>query len=1078
MAKKDKNRYLLPSERENQPETPKKERKGFKKVLKYTGVFFLAIVVTIAVGFAGALITGKFNPEKIYITELKINNQKEYVAISDNDVSYRCKIDFLPAEANQLVLTSKIITGSDLIEELPQVVAGQEFDIKFAKDEDGITKGGEIEIKFLDSSQSSYTTLKVLIDVGLHTNYVTVDSTGTEMEYDPTTKALSTKVPTTITKEYCEEIRISAVHDSMFNSYTGNWSESEQNSIANLNRLKKTILFYDEEDTSILGFGADNKLVVEENLGDDKYYKIRFLSPASSLEPFEFQLYIYKTYHMETLFSEELATSLLVAMKEGSYRAEDIDYATLNAFINAYVYNSASVESKDNFARYVNTNNGLIELLSSKVVSKGTENFKRALNDVLDYVFVGKRVLITVENVVVSDIVNTNTELKIKVLENNTYTIGDVKNTLGVSLATQVGDGETPADPQILFNNLRKLDIILCEKSTLTNITSTDWYNPESSYAYVGVPHYIIDLDGDGAQDDGDALYRRVDDSEEIELEKEIVDGEARWTLKTLSPTPTAGKYFLLYRYRNNDIKDYTITSNDGYSTTKYELKNDMWYSGSSMVKSANTLQTLRSALNDKYAVASIDVTWTKGKIEYNSNVNIKNSKSSTFVLNREDSIYTYDGTQQHRIDHGSSNGVYYTYNDNGEAYNEKGESILGRTFTIGEGSNNTENNVLINPLNEGEVLEYTMVKWFVPYYENIIGGVKKDEHGKKQVVFNDNQLNTAQFYFLPVLEKTYQDNTDGANNYNPIPTKVLLKSVEDSNILGGSVNYFMEIGTGNMSVRALNAMAEELDIPLYAVIIQTNIENEPYFENGDITEPEAEVKYTAPKIVTYHYVAYTYENESESGHVLNVKYYVESLKIYISGEGKNDSGYVGVSDTNIISVSPANGGSGSAQNGYFYISNIDLYNYSENVSKVDTKYPSEEVHLGNKVLLNDGINNLRNLKIALYNYYLGFASGTNKSYVITAAKDDYPGGNSVGMGSISLVSGGASAEKWDNWSIRYEIIASSIGGSDSYSYNFKVDYLDKNNAITPPVTQSASVNFYTQVKPDNIGIIQLKPGS
>ena len=206
MAKKDKNRYLLPSEREKEVETPKKERKGFKKILKYTGVFFLAVIATIAIGFGGALITGRFNPEKIYITDLTINNQKEYVAISDNDVSYKCKIDFLPAEANQLVLTSKVITGSELIEEMPQVVAGQEFEIKFAKDSEGITKGGEIEIKFLDSSQSSYTTLKVLIDVGLHTNYVTVDSTGTEMEYDPATKTLSTKVPTTITEEYCEDM--------------------------------------------------------------------------------------------------------------------------------------------------------------------------------------------------------------------------------------------------------------------------------------------------------------------------------------------------------------------------------------------------------------------------------------------------------------------------------------------------------------------------------------------------------------------------------------------------------------------------------------------------------------------------------------------------------------------------------------------------------------------------------------------------------------------------------------------------------------------------------------------------------
>jgi hypothetical protein len=225
--------------------------------------------------------------------------------------------------------------------------------------------------------------------------------------------------------------------------------------------------------------------------------------------------------------------------------------------------------------------------------------------------------------------------------------------------------------------------------------------------------------------------------------------------------------------------------------------------------------------------------------------------------------------------------------------------------------------------------------------------------------------------------------------------------------------------------------------------------------------------------VKTYHYIAYTYENESKSGHILNVKSYVESLNIFISGTGKNGSNYEEVSDTKTISISPSTGGAGTGVKGYFYVSNIDLYNYSENNSSSIT-YPSGDVYSGTKVMLNDAINDLRNDKIALYNYYQSFASGTNRSYIITATNANYPNGNAVGMGEITLISDGSDA--WYNWSIKYEIIASSIGGTDTYSYNFRIDYLDNNYSIKPPISQTTSVNFYTQVKPNSVGIIKLTP--
>jgi len=239
MSKKNKN---LITSAENANKTEKvKDNSTFKKILKFTGFFLLTIVAVVVIGIFGTWITGRFNPKKIYIQSLSINNQKEFVTISNNDKSYKTTISFEPAAANQLVLTPKIITGSDLIESMPTVKAGEEFEIVFAKDENGITKGGEIEIKFLDSTQSAYTTLKVLIDVGLHSNYIDITTNGTAVEKGEN-NTLTTNVLTAVKEESANVIKIKALHDAMLNSYHGNWSESDNNSVANLNRLKKMIL--------------------------------------------------------------------------------------------------------------------------------------------------------------------------------------------------------------------------------------------------------------------------------------------------------------------------------------------------------------------------------------------------------------------------------------------------------------------------------------------------------------------------------------------------------------------------------------------------------------------------------------------------------------------------------------------------------------------------------------------------------------------------------------------------------------------------------------------------------------------
>ena len=113
--------------------------KVFRKIGK---MLLLMLVVTVGAFGVGALITlvsGQFSPKKIYITSLSINGEREFVDISKNDKNYTLKVDYQPANANQLALTPKIITGSKLIEKIPSVTAGEEFTINFTKDDEDIT---------------------------------------------------------------------------------------------------------------------------------------------------------------------------------------------------------------------------------------------------------------------------------------------------------------------------------------------------------------------------------------------------------------------------------------------------------------------------------------------------------------------------------------------------------------------------------------------------------------------------------------------------------------------------------------------------------------------------------------------------------------------------------------------------------------------------------------------------------------------------------------------------------------------------------------------------------------------------
>ena len=1027
----DKNKdKILNAENANKKEKVK-GRSVWKKILKITGVFFLTIVVAIVVGIAGAWINGSFNPKKIYIQSLSIEGKKEHVSISNNDKSFKTTVKYLPEDANQLTLTAKVVTGADLIEEMPAVTAGEEFEIVFAKDENGITKGGEIEIKFLDSSQSAQATLKVLIDVSLNTNYIDITTNDLDIEYDEENDVLETNVLTTVREENANVIKIKASHDSMFNSYTGNWSESENNSAANLNRLKKMILQYNELDTSIQGFGANNRLMVEEVVGAEKYYMIKFLSPATTIEPFQLDIYIYKTYYMEKIFKEELVRDILDALESDTFSSNELNYSALNSFVNEYVYNDSSLEVKDNFAKFANNSTGLIELSTSKIKPVGKVFFVQALNDILDYVLIGKRILISVDNIVVSEILNTKNDspIQLGVLQNINYGVEEVHSNLGITLSSQ----EANADELVLLNNLKKLEIFLCEK-TEDVIDVTNVYN------YFSIGGYA---------------YKKVENNknEYFELTKTMEDGVARWNLKTLSPMPGYSEFYLVYRYRNYDLTTAVPNPSSSEDQTTYYFFDDMWHTfrGStytvypnSGTAGLNIYNKLADQLEDVYSASPIKITYTGGTINFNSEKNIVNATKTNFVLNNK--VYTYTTTNGiQEVNNGEKNGVYYSQ----------------RSYSAGTDA--SKNNVILTSNSATSEMEYTMVKWFVPYYANIVDYVE-----------GTTLEYDCKFYFMPVVETEYANNYNESEGeyYNPIPPKVRLKQVDSNSYFGSSSTYFMEIGTNNLTIEALNAMAGDLNIPLYAAIIQTNIEGEPYFindeEDPDIVVPNESAKFTSAKSIRYHYVSIT-DTGTGSGHSLRIDNYIDELNFYVSEGSGEDSGYVSSSIESKVSLA-------LDEVGYIYLSNLDLSTIVDGDGNIANDL-SSIYNEKNEVIIQDAIDNLRNNRIALYNYYTDFIDGKtiadrNISFYVT-----YSGSVPENENSTELT-----VEPFDttdfnkNNFIQIKIYCRGVatGGKHTYYVNATYSKDDTVANIKPPLSTDNNKLFFTAVESSNFGVFVL----
>lgn len=780
-----------------------------KKFFKFVLWGLLVVIGVAGVGALATVISGGFNPKKIYINSLSINGEKEYVTISQNSDSFTGRVDFLPADANQLTLTTVVVTGKNVITEVPAITAGQNFTLKFAKD-DNVVKGGEVEIKFVDSSNTAYATLKLLVDVQLTGDHISIESGVTDLGKATADNKLQAKVSLATTTP--NTIKISCDNKNMINSYKGSWSNSDSNTVINSSRMKK-MLYYVNDVKSI-----SISEVKSVNTDSEQYYLFNYYSTAttSTGSPAKLSVYIYRTYYMESVFTEDLFNSIVNSIENLDFSEQSLKYEQLNAFVNNYMYGACKPSQKEKLDKLINRSNGLVEFSVQNLYEDRLE----ALNEVLDFVFMHFDVEVSVKNIVVTKL-NAPSDLNYRVLQDVSYSV-DSLSDLGVSLSVETG-----TDPTVLRNELRKIDIFAVEEGTIADASSEKAKASESTSTtqYENVDYFTI----------GDKIYNvLLNNNDYFYITKSTDNGEATWNLKTILNTPSTKNYALVYRYRNNEIDEIVLYSHNK-TKTFYKDSDNIWFkaisedsgitysweqcvsgdadydafitdynkkqegetvititetrykyvgaeagkgksgwkqydtTGNAYVDVTDNISLLNPLFQDQFAVVPITIEYTQGTISYTST-------SEEFVLNTSTRIYKND-TNGNRVAETNLN--------------------YGSKRIVSSGSNSY---VTVSPIDgTSSEMEYKTIKWLVRAEDNVI--LKEGKSG-------DNTFSPDDYYykFLPAFDRTVDAEDSSKIIY--LPRVYTLKDANGNDVkIGGDTEatVFMELGTDDFNLIALN---------------------------------------------------------------------------------------------------------------------------------------------------------------------------------------------------------------------------------------------------------------------------------
>lgn len=614
-------------EQNNQEKKVKEKKGGFKKFLKISGFTMLGIVGIIGVAMGIALITGAYSKEKINILSLStstenlltVNSPAVYVGDNSAEVvvmsgeTLTATLSYTPDNANQKELSVQYRHGKNLLSNTPdKVTAGEKFSFTFKEN-----VGGEVEIRFVNSTKLVHFTLKVLVD-----NVVTDadielssdESSGFKVvelkkdDQDIDTLALSNS---RTDKRFVTARNGSAVKYITLQGKTVSSVAPKRGAVVFDDSIISTLSYKTpytiiNTDENRLKLDSDQNSYVK-NDDDTVDYKYAMRAMSSTTNAY-ISSYFPKTFAMQLDFKSDWINKAL------NNDLENYDYAGLNDYVNKYfdyIFPLPADVEDDEVQEYYD------DLLADILV----KNEETGLHEVVvDDVHQQSRLVKIMQNIFVyveQDIVVYDVEIeKIDVQESLTYKLFSTSSYdndtvgygegVGFLGATLISESHSDIDNSLLKEDIGKLliapyikivddselgeweenttikvpaDTITYDWQTVLNVDQTSDIVIASGPKVAGTDYlkYVRIQNEDGYE------WYKYDDTKLLINHSYTIDGYKKmstWSLKALNPTISTDNLAIIYAIesisedgesnwvfaKSNVTIDYTRPTNFGYN--------------------------------------------------------------------------------------------------------------------------------------------------------------------------------------------------------------------------------------------------------------------------------------------------------------------------------------------------------------------------------------------------------------------------------------------------------------------------------------------------------------------------------
>ena len=396
---------------------------NIKKTLLTLLIVILGIAVIVGAIFGVSALMGVFDEKYIAIRNLYFENPEDATDTSIKEIEirtlddFKSKISYLPADATKTTLTVTTKGASNALDNFPKTVtAGEEFDIKLAKDEFGNNVGGAVELRFTDESGQALCYIRVAVDVVSTNNsiYFSNAAGSSNVSSDGITQLVMSKSGDSSKVIFKSSLANAIKMNSGFTFKTENF-----------NNQKKKVTF----DMSYIDTEGNNVSTLDWSVTDETKSSngaiitnyIFDITPTHTGN-IRIKAKMHRTYEIEEVFNESGFEEFGTVYTETSKNTNNMAFINLlseyNAFINHYLEFFTTSETATRFFDQYYNNQGQIALTTITDVLAS-----------LEHVYVHSEIIISVVSVQLTNLSIKNSAVTYQVFDDIVYSIDALKES-------------------------------------------------------------------------------------------------------------------------------------------------------------------------------------------------------------------------------------------------------------------------------------------------------------------------------------------------------------------------------------------------------------------------------------------------------------------------------------------------------------------------------------------------------------------------------------------------------------------------------------------------------------------------